>query len=474
MSSNKIIEIEGCIVRKRKRRECIVLGLFVDDASTKSSDHRNQQLPLPATNIMVPYDHPSLSLCFLNAIVRIEANVVIGQEGNQGFVAHEIHLVQCAPDPRAVEIVIQGILDGSQPEWTLPVLTRAQIQEIHLACTTGNILIDSSSRHSITPQTKFPKQDIAKIVRMLKWGSAERDPRQRRPHTKRCDLELLDCVESNVKSLLRDIQGSVGPYKRTTTTACSLPLHLDLDHISRGLTRQEYLIEKKYPQVQWMCRRVQQLSHVPNHILDVGGGQGDLTFHLAQEFPSSRITIVDTNDSSLTAGHRHMETTMANLASRITFVHADFHQFTLDPSRFLDGSAAPHPIDLVVALHACGDLSDLALHFAKSLEVPFVICPCCYTKRAITEFEPGWYRYLSWTKNPTVDISVMCRLAELNERPNESKRARQIINSLRLNSFVGEKFWTLSLEEYDMQSSLRNMVLIGETDDYHQPCSPLI
>ena len=64
----------------------------------------------------------------------------------------------------------------------------------------------------------------------------------------------------------------------------------------------------------------------------------------------------------------------------------------------------------------------------------------------------------SWTDH---EIQVMGKLAELNERPNESKRARQIINSIRLGG-IGDNEWSLHLEEYDSVASLRNMVLIGD------------
>ena len=444
--------VEGRIVRKRKRRECIVLCIVQDAYELEDS-----VVLIPPTNILVNYDHPSLSFCFLDAIVRIHAQLV----ENDRLCALDIDLVQCAPDPKAVQFVLQGVLDGTFPEWTLPVTTRAELQEI------AGTSLNNTSATSVTSKNR--KHEIAKMVRMLKGGVAERDPRQRRPHTKRCDLELLEEVESKMKSHLQPITNratnSEHAMERTSDAISVLALPtsnlqlmdnlVDLHRVSRGLTREEYILSKKHPQVRWMTERIQQLRREPLHILDVGGGRGDLTLCMAQAFPSCVITIVDKNELSLDAGRHQLETTgIATLVDRISFVHADFYDFTQDLSSHIPATAPP--IDLVVALHACGDLSDLALSFAKSLGIPFVICPCCYTKRYIPQFLPMWHE--SWTDH---EIQVMGKLAELNERPNESKRARQIINSMRLGD-IGDNEWSLHLEEYDSVTSLRNMVLIGD------------
>jgi hypothetical protein len=144
----------------------------------------------------------------------------------------------------------------------------------------------------------------------------------------------------------------------------------------------------------------------------------------------------------------------------MTFVHADFFDFV---QVFEVSKDDTPPIDLVVALHACGDLSDLALAFAQQLRCSFVICPCCYTKRYIHSFSPSWH---SLVKNAEERV-VMSRLAELNERPHISKRAMRVINSMRLHcvqtqSDGATQNLKLTLEQYESQSSLRNLVLIRD------------
>lgn len=430
--------IEGRIIRKRKRRDCIVLGITDDD---------NLLRPV---NVIVAYDHPSLAFCFVDAIVRVQTNI---QDNDDRIFSDSIDLVQCAPDPSAVQHVLEGVLDGRYPEWTLPV-TKTTVHEI-CGCS------DSVDTTVTTPHIISPRQrhEIAKIVRLLKGGDAERDPRQRTPQVKRCDLELLDDVESRTTTL-RSIQLHATITQPNDEGSHSnphpllhLPLHVDLNRVSRGLTREEYILEKKQPQVQWMTHRLRELRKVPHHVIDVGGGRGDLAMAIAQVFPSTTITVVDKNEPSLLVGQSHANS--VGYGNRMSFVHADFHDFTEDPSSYVRADSTP-PIDLVVALHACGDLSDLAMAFAIRLSIPFVVCPCCYTKRYIPKFQPVWYN--CWTDH---EVQVLSRLAELNERPQESRRARRIINSTRLGC-LDENEWDIYLEEYESKSSLRNLVLIGD------------
>jgi hypothetical protein len=224
-----------------------------------------------------------------------------------------------------------------------------------------------------------------------------------------------------------------------------------------------------------------------HHILDVGGGRGDLATTLAMALPDCLVTVVDKNQPSLEAGRAYAE--QLGLSSRMFFVHADFRDFHRDPMTFystagIRGGTAnanepdeeptpmrqpPPPINLVVALHACGDLSDLALAHAQQLSCPFVVCPCCYTKRYIDDFQPPWCRLVNDTSEKAAanqkDEDMACvlgRLAELSERPEVSRRAISVINSMRL--FIVESSdcsYSVALEEYEDKSTKRNLVLVG-------------
>jgi len=158
-------------------------------------------------------------------------------------------------------------------------------------------------------------------------------------------------------------------------------------------------------------------------------------------------------------------------------------------------------------------LSDLALEFAQRNGGSFVICPCCYTKRFHQQHskiqplsaspmrppnclmskngdqgkyspyvsEPPWWNQCRCYGNKSVQgdnerntcqgedpSAVLGRLAELNERPDVSRRARTAVNSIRLCTFLeanhcadSKRPVALSIEEFEGIYSKRNQVLVG-------------
>jgi len=170
------------------------------------------------------------------------------------------------------------------------------------------------------------------------------------------------------------------------------------------------------------------------------------------------------------------------------FICADFQAFIHKYSAMENSNSKENIpfFDVVVALHACGDLSDLALQFAHQIGAKFVICPCCYSKRFFN-VEPTWAQYYKDTyyfqnhKGDDKDgddaeaensIKTVRRLAELNERPEISQRAMHVINSLRLQALQKQQAdnsqdvavlqtKNMTLEEYENTFSKRNIVLVG-------------
>jgi hypothetical protein len=235
---------------------------------------------------------------------------------------------------------------------------------------------------------------------------------------------------------------------RPTPLACMaendslLPLNLP-DGADERTDRVDYIIDKKDPQVQWIISRLRELiTDKHRHVVDVGGGRGDLATRIALAFSSLHVTVVDKNESSLQAGRDYANT--LGVADRMNFVSGDFADFQ-------------NRVDLVVALHACGDLSDLAVQFAQDQGCDFVVCPCCYTKRYIENFTPGWCQIIGDESSATLG-----RLAETDFRPDISSRARHVVNSLRLHRISLNKY-QVSLEEYSNSTSKRNLVLVGTT-----------
>lgn len=395
--------IEGCIIRKRDGFDSVALVV---------TEGQQQQ------HVSVNCQHPSLPVCHVDAIVRIQGQ----QSDNKLLVAETIDLVQCAPHPRAVPHVLQGVLDGTLPDWTLP-LSKGEIQSE----------LESSGRRMV----------VSKIVRLLK--NQGRDPRkQKNAHTKRADFELLDEIEADDSPLwqLRSIR------KRALPNGQAVENNHEASTLKTASSSENWVRRvKNQPEIQWITERIAELNCRPKHIVDVGGGRGDLAMNMAARFADSVVTIVDKQDF----GAQH------HTAVSINFVHSNFTDFMQNSSSYLSSNDLP-PIDLVVAFHACGDLSDLALLFAKQQSCSFLVCPCCHTKRCIPDFLPPWQSILATERQ----VRVLGELTELKDRPHVSKRARGVINSMRLD--LMERGWLLHLEEYDSKTSDRNMVLIGERE----------
>jgi hypothetical protein len=424
------LTLTGRLVRKRKRQNRIVLAIRTGG---KDDDETDTSVSIDRNN--------SYEFLFLDAILQVECSVVSQkQEAQQQecLTAEVISLIQCAPDPSSVSLVLEGILKGDFSLTTLPgVLDKQHATQI--------LALGQRERRLV----------IAKLVRTIEGKDTDKASRNRLPRTKRCDLELLHDLEGLGRSgqagwtLMEPVRKVEAVPQSETADVAHLNIPGENVMSCRGDTsRAEYIISKKLPQVRWLVQRVGELPQRPMHIVDVGGGRGDLAVGLALAFSDCIITVVDKNVSSLDAGRDHAS--KVSCGNRVRFCHADFAQFVQEPSAFL--SADLPPVDLVVGLHTCGDLSDLALTYAKTVGAAFVVCPCCYAKRYIPNFVPSWNTYCMETHD------ALGRLAELNERPTVSRTAMAVINSMRLQSMADYK---VCLEEYDITSSLRNLVLVG-------------
>jgi hypothetical protein len=396
----------------------------------------------------------SLFCCFVGAVIRATVSETEGI-----FAIQDLTLLKCAPDPKAVEFVLQALQDENPRV---------------LVTSLGDAMVPEEALRINQLEHRKRRIEIAKIVRQLDGAEAEREPRQRQPKRNKADLDLLDqlvaegsCTPQRWK--LYDLDDHQSDAVFRSSTKCpreNLPLNLPSQDptlvSSRGhMTRYDYIHGKKQPQVQWMVSRIQKLcNQPPRHIVDVGGGRGDLATGCATTFPDAIITVVDKNAVSLKAG-RDYSSQVLGVSRTIHFVEADFLAFMTNTENYLPEHLPK--VDLVVGLHACGDLSDLALAFARKVDAPFLICPCCYNKRLVPNYDPPWHQMLGNKLSPTQ------RLAESQIR-SDSFRAMKIINSLRLQSYADEQQRRTPqepkccLETYPSEYSLRNIVLVGRSN----------
>jgi hypothetical protein len=230
-----------------------------------------------------------------------------------------------------------------------------------------------------------------------------------------------------------------------------------------------------------------------HHVLDIGGGRGDLAVHIAQSFPHVHVTVVDANVRSLLQGQRFAESFGPGVAERIRFVctrvteEMDFSKEGILASSLAptaedstgNVNAAQHlsAVDFVVALHACGGLSDLALRCAVQNKCKFLVCPCCYLKtpfvlpvaprqtNARSEEDAsrdGAFSASDAQQLNAEDRQTLLRLAESDNR-TVSLRASHVINSARMHALQSmlppHQPSTLRLHLFAEEFSLRNMVL---------------
>ena len=523
-SSIKITqEVHGTIVRKKKQKDWVVYAIEVNPGEPTIKAYLSRKMKGASSEgraLNAHFDVVCQQFLFLQATIRLQGFSETVQTSvhltEDRFYISAVDLIQCAPDPIAVENVLKCLATSDKRFDPESLLMEDYVQESSEDDPEKNYC--SIAQNILSLEGRNRRLAIARFVRILEGSpTARKGPRHRPPHIRRSHLRLLNRIEGlgrdksswelmepkavvhfadktpeeelqklpfNLPSIQ---QGSscTGSESKSVVSDPSLDSQRQLPLDAETRSRVGYLTDKKHPQVQWMTNRVQNLlaerpfsSATTVHILDVGGGRGDLATALAMAIPEAIVTVVDLNFPSLEAGLLYAR--QLGLSDRMHFVHADFREFISDTAHFYStkclysdkGEDAPHPpppINCVVALHACGDLSDLALAFSDQLSCPFVLCPCCYTKHYNSLFfEPAWCKVVSSSnvelgesrenENDSA-VKVIGRLAELNEDPEVSRRAMTAINSMRLASVRGR--YNVALEAYEDKSSKRNLVCIG-------------
>jgi hypothetical protein len=450
--------------------------------------------------------------------------------------------------------------------------------------------VSSSSTTDSGPDANCNLYDIdyTKIVDILFYNS-EMDQNNNynndheNEYSNRCHYEddhdidtICDCMENGIVNDEPLHHGVTPQHSSRMVTDYDFTLSSKQQKSSRGsLTRYEYYIQKKIPQIQYMIQRIVKLlvnSREPANghdhhniqkstneslttysILDVGGGRGDLSILLAYTLIVLRsrsstcesnamfiptqfhITVVDKNQQSLRIGEqysKHIFQSLLGLDYRtfLKFRCCDFiteyihtpistaaianppMTHNINHIKLQNLSPVHESFDLIVALHACGDLTDAALYFAtnvcfqsaSSREPPsFILCPCCYNKSCIYKdferlaeptFVPPYFHF-QYSPNQAVAhtddvgrtttntsseyecaakrskigivtnridpswIKTMQKLAELSQVFSVCRRAAIIINSLRIHYSK-----TMSKVFIDFNTDANNTTTLVESD----------
>ncbi|KAL7541208.1 hypothetical protein ACHAXR_010720 [Thalassiosira sp. AJA248-18] len=229
----------------------------------------------------------------------------------------------------------------------------------------------------------------------------------------------------------------------------------------------------KKPQLKFM---IQQISTVlRSHpefgqrklkVVDIGGGKGLLSNLLAETFGDDtvEVQVVDisrsaTNNGMMRAKRRGLKNIQYN---------------ALDATQ-LDVTG----VDVVVALHACGVLTDVALGHAVCQGAGFVVCPCCFRSNphlrvSVPANKDGDREFVTAEEWLQVDsdpalYGQLKQLAELQGDIKMASTAMHTICGLRASSV--DKLWHntrlpaaelgISIKTFPIGFSTRNFCLVG-------------
>lgn len=162
--------------------------------------------------------------------------------------------------------------------------------------------------------------------------------------------------------------------------------------------RIRYVEERKRPQIQRMLKLIRRLTGFSDddikrksesraqdapiqlHLLDIGGGRGDLANAVTaffaqpeiQKHVCAHVTVIDINQPSLDAGKARAEA--ADLQSYMSFVYCDLGE-KHEVEKLL---SEKNKVDLVFGLHCCGGLAEAAVELAIASCAAFCVSTCCF------------------------------------------------------------------------------------------------
>jgi SAM-dependent methyltransferase len=217
---------------------------------------------------------------------------------------------------------------------------------------------------------------------------------------------------------------------------------------------------KKKPQLEWMGQQIRTVleSH-PDFgkrklsILDIGGGKGALANYLGQTIKDVQIHVVDICAGAVANGEGRAK----RLNTPVEFQIADASSSDVDSVK----------ADLVVALHACGHLSDVALDHAIQRRAGFVIVPCCFNSNSQLKVKNEAVH--DWLGLPPGDWSGLKLLAEIQGDISLASDAIGILCAVRaenvrkklLSADPDTEVPNVEIRSFPIQYSTRNTVLVG-------------
>lgn len=204
-------------------------------------------------------------------------------------------------------------------------------------------------------------------------------------------------------------------------------------------------------------------------IVDFAGGSGHLALPLALLLPRCEVVIVDLKERSLEVARERAEA--CGHVPNLVMYHGSISRYD-------------EPFDIGLALHACGEATDLVLHACGRAKAAFVAAPCCVGK--LMGFNP--YIFQSSGENSamvqypqsdffrkrldfsSIDFDALAKAADHSEDDGESinaikRTAKILLEADRLGATVEQYDYdrkTVALTRMEpLDASPKNDILLG-------------
>ena len=506
-SSPPLLHVHGAIVRKRSMGGVTFLDLS-DGLSTL-------QVVVCQSDLTLAGGLCGLALQLvlrLHSAIGIEGIAGVSRSGEPSLLARSLRLLSLPADPAALLKAARLLASTSDlPADVAAEALGCQLEELYevvhaieaadgtereapeAANQLARSLASRIRRYRQQQQQQQQQQTSTGAAASSSSSSvllAQRGRRERPPRFSVSELGLLRQLSATHTEWSAEHTASLAPLWEVASALqgplapeCGLPSGLAPAEREVRLT---YYRDKKVPQLRWMLRQAKQLVEAraasaasaaseasaasaasavsaasaasaaqgaragtedrPLRVVDLGCGKGDFALLLAAAMPSLSVVGVDTNSDAI----RYAESRAAEAGlTNTTFRTADAAE--------LDGGCG----DVLVALHACGGLSDVALALAARCGASCLICTCCFNKhRGLC---PSAH---AWALPSTAEKDVLCRMADCVE-PDISAEARRVVSSLRLDALrrrmrPDRTLVRASIRTFPVAYSRQNVVLCGE------------
>lgn len=360
---------------------------------------------------------------------KVEASGIFVKESHKLWIS-SIQILRCSPRPSAVKHMVELLYQSKLP---------ADLVAVALEISTHDA--EAIRSLSIT-ERQWKSEEIANTLQATNEESDDNDV-------------VLHSYES-----LR-VQ-----YPVSQDTVDQMGDTISIENRSTPGSRWK---RKKQPQLDWIGSRIVEL--LQNHpefgkrkicILDIGGGQGYLANRMSSLFTSDLVDIQVLDIA---------ERAVKNGAMRSKRLNHNAVQYCV-------GDASADEInlkaDIVVGLHACGTLTDVALAHAIRNNAGFVICPCCYKSnehlpipgiQGDPHARPPSLRQEQFWGIDKQSCDHLRSLAELQLQPKNANKAAHTICCIRAEAakrFIPD--YCVQIKAFPVAYSTRNLCIIGTLD----------